>query len=165
MLGLRTPPVVIFDAKDLGTLFEVRVAGEALQDTDVESVAYAVNHFWESLGVVVVLGHTRCGAVGATVQSVLHPKHSHAERDYPAIVESIRPSVETVLAKRPAPEWRSRDALVTACAVQNAVDKAALLRREVPSAAKRGVAIVAALYDIRSGKVRFLDRHKSLCRS
>jgi carbonic anhydrase len=85
----RAPPEVLFD-QGLGDLFTVRVAGNIADDVAIGSMEYAVEHFATPL--IVVLGHERCGAVGATVETVAAgttpPPH------IASLVAAIRPAVE-----------------------------------------------------------------------
>lgn len=86
----RVVPEVIFD-EGLGDLFVIRVAGNVIGSTEVESVLYAVDHLDPS--IIVVMGHENCGAVGAVVQG-----HTH---DIEAIAAFIEPSVQKAKSMRP----------------------------------------------------------------
>lgn len=81
----RVPPEIIFD-QGIGDLFVIRVAGNIVDDVALGSIEYAVEHL--GTGLVVVLGHSKCGAVSATVQG--GEAHGHIG----SIVETIKPSVE-----------------------------------------------------------------------
>jgi carbonic anhydrase len=81
----RVPPEIIFD-QGLGDIFVIRVAGNVLDPVSLGSIEYAVEHLKTSL--IVILGHTRCGAVHATIHSP-----SKAEDNLKAIVERIMPAV------------------------------------------------------------------------
>lgn len=76
----------------MGDLFVIRVAGNVLNDHVIGSIEYAVEMFGSSL--IMVVGHSQCGAVTATVDSILHgtPVNSRVN----ALVESIRPAIEHV---------------------------------------------------------------------
>jgi carbonic anhydrase len=71
----RVPLELVFDAAP-NQLFVVRVAGNVLGDECLGSVEYALHTFKESVRLVVVLGHTGCGAVAAAVDTYLSPKHA-----------------------------------------------------------------------------------------
>ncbi|MBA4065394.1 MAG: hypothetical protein C0501_17110 [Isosphaera sp.] len=71
----RVPLELVFDAAP-NQLFVVRVAGNVLGDECLGSVEYALHSFRESVRLVVVLGHTGCGAVAAAVDTYLSPKHA-----------------------------------------------------------------------------------------
>jgi carbonic anhydrase len=78
----RVPPELVFD-QGIGDLFVVRTAGQAIGDIEFASIEYAVDHLGASM--IMVLGHERCGAVKATVDT-LHPApvKTKAQRDTPA---------------------------------------------------------------------------------
>ena len=83
----RVPPEVIFD-QGLGDLFVIRVAGNIVDDGVLGSVEYAAEHLHTPL--VVVLGHSNCGAVGATVAG------GELEGHLPALAAAIQPAVDEV---------------------------------------------------------------------
>lgn len=143
----RVPPEVLFD-RGVGDLFVVRTAGEVLDDAVIGTIEYGVEHL--GCPLVVVLGHSSCGAVKATLEAV--DKGGEAPGRIGTLVESIRPAVEETRALPGS--W-----------LDNAID--GHVRRTVVSlrasepivseAAKAGhLRIVGARYDIVSGEVRFL---------
>ena len=81
----RVPPEVIFD-QGLGDLFVVRVAGNVVDDVVLGSIEYAAAHLHTSL--VVVLGHSKCGAVGATIAG------GELEGHLPDLAAAIQPAVD-----------------------------------------------------------------------
>lgn len=89
----RVPPELLFD-QGLGDLFVIRVAGNIATDAAKGSIEYAVEHLGSPL--VVVLGHERCGAVGATVDAVT--KGATVPGHLPSLVDPIRPAVQRVQA-------------------------------------------------------------------
>jgi carbonic anhydrase len=89
----RVPAELIFD-QGLGDLFVIRVAGNIVAPSQVGSVEFAADRFGTPL--VVVLGHTQCGAVQATLEEVR--SRSSRSPNLRSIVDRIRPSVETLLA-------------------------------------------------------------------
>ncbi len=91
----RVPTELIFD-RGIGDLFVIRVAGNIVAPSQIGSIEYAVQQFRTQL--VVVLGHTDCGAVIATLNE-LALKDSHRSPNLRAIVDRIRPAVETILAE------------------------------------------------------------------
>lgn len=141
----RMPPEIIFDC-GLGDLFVIRVAGNVLDDVVLGSVEFAV----ASLGVdlVMVLGHSRCGAVVAAVEGGEPPGHLHS------IVERIRPA----LAQARAVGGDLVDATISA---NIAMSVAALRECQpilAPLVANGRVQIVGARYDLDTGLVELLDR-------
>jgi len=147
----RVPPEVIFD-QGLGDLFVVRVAGNVAATDEIGSIEYAADHLGTAL--VVVLGHTKCGAVTAVVKkepttasigklvSPIAPAVARVEKQFPTASqeEIIRRSVE-------ANVWQ---------AIADTYKTSSLLKR---LAAQGKVNIVGAIYDVDSGQVRFLGEH------
>jgi carbonic anhydrase len=89
----RVPVEIVFD-QGLGDLFVIRVAGNIVASSQVGSVEFAAEKFGTRL--VVVLGHTRCGAIQATVEELQRPTDRQS-RNLRKIVERIRPSVEGLM--------------------------------------------------------------------
>lgn len=140
----RVPPEIIFDC-GLGDLFVVRVAGNVLDDVVLGSIEYAAEHL--GVGLVMVLGHSHCGAVTAAVQGG-HP-HGHIG----SLTERLRPAVERAAAA-------SQD-LVEAAVVANVALTVAELRGAEPILAGLIAAdrlrVVGAHYDLDTGLVTLLD--------
>ena len=83
----RVGPEIVFD-QGLGDIFVIRTAGEVVDDVSLGSIEYAVEHF--GIQLVVVLGHSRCGAVSAALTDGEAPGHVHA------VAEAIKPAVANV---------------------------------------------------------------------
>src|SRR5574339_1269820 len=90
----RVPAEIVFD-QGLGDLFVIRVAGNIVAHSQVGSVEFAAERFGTRL--VVVLGHSQCGAVIATLQELRRPDRTQS-RNLRSIVDRVRPSVSTLLA-------------------------------------------------------------------
>jgi carbonic anhydrase len=90
----RVPAEIIFD-QGLGDLFVIRVAGNIVAPSQVGSVEFAAARYDTRL--VVVLGHSQCGAVTATLEELQQPSENQS-RNLRSIVDRVRPSVETLLA-------------------------------------------------------------------
>ena len=86
----RVPAEIVFD-QGLGDLFVIRIAGNIVAPSQIGSIEFAVETFQTPL--VVVLGHTRCGAVAATSNQIRQPQASRSQH-LRSIVERIRPAVE-----------------------------------------------------------------------
>ncbi len=136
----RVPPEIVFD-QGLGDLFVVRTAGHVCDATVTASLGYAVHHLGVSL--VVVLGHSRCGAVNAAI--------AHRPPDEPddCLCVAIRPAIEK--ARLCTGDLCD---LTVRLHVQGMVEH---LRCALPDLGKRGAAVVGAVYDLASGRVAFLD--------
>jgi carbonic anhydrase len=89
----RVPAEIVFD-QGLGDLFVIRVAGNIVAPSQVGSVEFAAEQFGTRL--VVVLGHSMCGAVVATVEQLERPMQNRSP-NLRSIVDRIRPSVESLL--------------------------------------------------------------------
>ena len=89
----RVPAEIVFD-QGLGHLFVIRVAGNIVSPSQVGSVEFAASQFGTRL--VVVLGHTQCGAILATLDELQQPAENQS-RNLQSIVDRIRPSVEGLL--------------------------------------------------------------------
>lgn len=90
----RVPGEIIFD-QGLGDLFVIRVAGNIVAPSQIGSVEFAAERFGTRL--VVVLGHSTCGAVSATIEELGRPSEAQS-RNLRSIVDRIRPAVEPLLA-------------------------------------------------------------------
>ena len=86
----RVPAEIVFD-QGLGNLFVIRIAGNIVAPSQIGSIEFAVETFQTPL--VVVLGHTRCGAVAATLNQIRQPLASRSQH-LRSILERIRPAVE-----------------------------------------------------------------------
>jgi len=157
----RVPIELIFD-RACNELFVVRVAGNVLGQEELGSIDYAVERLGSNLKLIVVLGHSRCGAVTAAVDAFLQPGEylsllaSHHIR---AIVNSVFPAVQgaaTVLAAAWGPDVvrRSgyRTALIECAVILNAALTASILREEFKEFAHEG-RIVFSRYDLASRRV------------
>ncbi|MFM7121699.1 MAG: carbonic anhydrase, partial [Gammaproteobacteria bacterium] len=90
----RVPAELVFD-QGLGDLFVIRVAGNIVAPSQIGSVEFAVKRYGTPL--VVVLGHSQCGAILATIESLQAPD-AEQSRNLLSIVDRVRPSVETLMA-------------------------------------------------------------------
>src|SRR5688500_834369 len=90
----RVPAEIVFD-QGLGDLFVIRVAGNIVAPSQVGSVEFAAARYGTRL--VVVLGHSQCGAILATIEELRIPTENQS-RNLHAIVDRLRPSVEGLLA-------------------------------------------------------------------
>jgi carbonic anhydrase len=139
----RVPPELIFD-QGLGDLFVVRDAGNVVDDEVLGSIEYAVEHLGAHL--IVVLGHEKCGAITAAIEGGEAPGHIKT------VVDSIQPAIAAARAEK--------GDLVHNCVVANARRVAQQIRTSAPilrPLAESGkVKVVAADYDLATGKVAIL---------
>jgi carbonic anhydrase len=149
----RVPAEIIFD-QGLGDLFVIRVAGNIVAPSQVGSVEFAAERYATRL--VVVLGHSQCGAILATLEEMRKPTtHSHNLR---AIVDRVRPSVESLMA---TPLRNDEDALVREAvranirASVNHLRNASRILEDLIHT--QGLMVVGAEYSLESGVVDFFD--------
>lgn len=145
----RVPPELIFD-QGIGDLFVIRVAGNVVETDVCASVEYAIDHLDTRL--ILVMGHTNCGAVTATVD---HLEDSDKE---PAEVVSLLFRIEPAVADIPSDLPREdRIKLAVRRNVKLAVRRLSI----VPDLRKRikngSVKLVGAVYDMHTGKVEILE--------
>lgn len=148
----RVPVELVFD-QGLGDLFVIRVAGNIVAPSQIGSVEFAAEQFGTRL--VVVLGHTRCGAIEATLNQ-LQKSGENQSPNLKSIVDAVRPSIEALLTT----ELRyDRDALISQAVranVEESVRKlqhgSAVIERLVDQS---GLMIVGAEYCLDTGLVEF----------
>ena len=150
----RVPVEIIFD-QGVGDLFVIRVAGNIVASSLIGSVEFAAEKYGTRL--VVVLGHTRCGAVQATLEELKQPTGSHSQ-NIRSIVDRIRPSVEDLFETEIKNDW---DALMRHAVRANIRVSANHLRNGSPVLEqliqKDGLLVVGAEYSLETGEVDFFD--------
>jgi carbonic anhydrase len=150
----RVPAEIVFD-QGLGDLFVIRVAGNVVAPSQVGSVEFAAERFGTRL--VVVLGHSQCGAVLATLEELRRPGGAPS-RNLRSIVDRIRPAVESLLATELSGDL---DLLVHEAVRANVRVSVTQLRHgsEVLERLieREGLHVVGAEYSLDSGLVQFLD--------
>ncbi len=150
----RVPAELVFD-QGLGDLFVIRVAGNIVAPSLVGSVEFAADTFGTRL--VVVLGHSECGAIAATLEDLRNPSGSHS-RNVRAIVDRIRPSVEPLLHTELArdPVALSAEAVrANILASVNHLRHGSEILEELIQA--DGLLVVGAEYSLETGEVDFFD--------
>ena len=151
----RVPAEIVFD-QGLGDLFVIRVAGNIVASSQVGSVEFAAGRFGTRL--VVVLGHSQCGAVLGTLEELQRPTESQSP-NLRSIVERIRPAAAPLLAT----ELRhDPDALLRYAVRANILVSVNHLRHgsEILEALieKEGLLVVGAEYSLETGIVDFFER-------
>ena len=150
----RVPAEIVFD-QGLGDLFVIRVAGNIVAPSQIGSVEFAAAQFGTRL--VVVLGHSMCGAVLATLQELRRPGEAQSP-NLRSIVNRIRPAVASLVAGEPAAD---ASALVDRAVHANIRASVQSLRRGSPILeeliASDGLLVVGASYSLETGDVDFLE--------
>ena len=150
----RVPVEIVFD-QGMGDLFVIRVAGNIVAPSQIGSIEFAAERFGTRL--VVVMGHTHCGAVEATLEALREPGQAQST-NLRSIVDRIRPSVEGLLATDLSAD---ADALSRA-AVRANVRIAANAVRHGSEILERlirdeGLLVMGAEYSLETGAVDFFD--------
>ena len=150
-------PVEVAFAKAFGDLFIVRVAGNVCQMAELASVEYGVNYLKTPL--VVVLGHTKCGAVHAAAQG------AQLSGSLPKLMDEIRPAIEAT--RRKHPELKG-EALAEAAieenvwkSIEDLLGGSDPIRKAVH---EKRVLIVGGVRDIKTGKITWLGEHPEQAR-
>ena len=150
----RVPAEMVFD-QGLGDLFVIRVAGNIVAPSQIGSVEFAAERFGTRL--IVVLGHSRCGAILATLDELRRPTENQS-RNLRSIVDRVRPSVEGLLATSLKDD---ADALVRSAvranvraSVNHLRHGSEILEQLIES---DGLRVVGAEYSLETGVVEFFD--------
>jgi carbonic anhydrase len=150
----RVPAEIVFD-QGLGDLFVIRVAGNIVASSQVGSVEFAAARY--NTRLVVVLGHSQCGAILATLEELQQPTGSQS-RNLRSIVDRVRPSVEALLATdlRHDPDALVRQAVranirVSANHLRHGSDVLEQLVHD------EGLLVVGGEYSLETGIVDFFD--------
>lgn len=148
----RSPAEILFDT-GVGDLFIIRVAGNVIAPSLIGSVEFAISNLDTRL--VVVMGHTGCGAVGATLDAIRGPAQRRS-RNISDIMSRIRPGIESLLLA-PLDETQLREEAVTA----NVRASVAQLRhgsRLIEDRISKGeIQVEGAVFELETGLARFLD--------
>lgn len=150
----RVPPELIFN-RGLGELFVVRVAGNIVNTENLASIEYAVEHLKTPL--IVVLGHTQCGAVKATVEG------KHLEGHLPHLTAHIEPVLRHLRQTHP---HLKGDALIERVVEENVrhtiqliLERSAIVRKQHREGK---VQFAGGVYHLREGKVEWLKLPEGL---
>jgi carbonic anhydrase len=150
----RVPAEIVFD-QGLGDLFVIRVAGNIVAPSQVGSVEFAAETFGTRL--VVVLGHSGCGAIQATLQQLARPSRERSG-NVNSIVNRIRPVVEDLIERGPPRDLKSLEQLAVRANIRMSADHlrhgSEVLERLIQS---DGLMVVGAEYSLETGVVDFFD--------
>ncbi len=145
----RVPAELVFD-QGIGDIFSVRVAGNIVNEDVLGSMEYACKVAGSK--IVVVMGHTKCGAVTAACKNV-------ELGNITSLLNKIKPAVEAIKVNSESSDEMS-DASIEDVAVLNVELSINRIRKESPILAEmekdNAIEIVGAIYNVSSGKVEFL---------
>jgi carbonic anhydrase len=150
----RVPLELIFD-QGIGDIFVVRVAGNVIDTNEIGSLEYGVRHLATPL--IVVLGHTHCGAVAAAV------KDATVQGSLVPLIEKIKPAADKVRIHNPK---LSGDDLMERATEENVLQsirdlilRSPIIREQLKD---RTLQVVGAMYDIETGRINWLGPHPEL---
>lgn len=156
----RVPVERVFDA-GIMDLFVIRVAGNVSDRDEVGSIEYGLAHV--NTPVLVVLGHTQCGAVTAVTKSLKGEQKDPFEINIPTLVDNIEPAVERAMHNHPNASTKT---IVPHAIEENVWQSIEDLFMKSPSTRRlvheKQVKVVGAIYDVGTGKVEWLSERKSL---
>lgn len=150
----RVPPEIIFD-QGLGDIFSIRTAGNVMGDYDEGSIEYAVEHLHTPL--VIVMGHQKCGAIQALLDSTDELDEDHAETagNVVKIIEKLAKQEEQQENLHSAHKDSDKAVLAN---VMNGVKELRTVNPFLKNAYEKGeVQIIGAIYNVDNGTVDFLD--------
>ena len=150
----RVPAEIVFD-QGLGDLFVIRVAGNIVAPSQVGSVEFAADRV--STRLVVVLGHSQCGAVTAAIEELQRPTETQS-RNLRSIVDRVRPSVEGLFETDLRKDLAALHRQAVRANIRTSVDHlrhgSQLLEQAIE---ENGLMVVGAEYSIETGVVDFFD--------
>jgi len=150
----RVPAEIVFD-QGLGDLFVIRVAGNIVASSQVGSVEFAAARFGTPL--VVVMGHTGCGAIAATIEELQRPAEIQS-RGLRSIVDRVRPSVQSLMATELRHDMPALAREAVRANIRSSVDHlrhgSAILEQAMETS---GLMVVGAEYSLETGVVEFFD--------
>ena len=150
----RVPAELVF-GQGVGDLFVIRVAGNVVAPSQIGSIEYAATAFGTRL--VVVLGHTLCGAILTTIR-VLRQPPEHRSRNLASIVDRVRPAVEGLLSRHAGGDDAELVEAAVRANIRNSVRDLRRGSEVITDLMNRdGLVIVGAEYSLETGVVEFID--------
>ena len=150
----RVPAEMVFD-QGLGDLFVIRVAGNIVAPSQVGSVEFAVDSF--SCPVVIVLGHTHCGAIESTIEVLANPDQPPSA-NLMSIVNRVRPSVEILMQTELKDDLKKLSCHAVRSNVFASVNQLRHGSAVLESFISKGkLQVIGAEYSLETGEVTFFD--------
>ena len=150
----RVPSEIVFD-QGLGDLFVIRVAGNIVAPSQIGSIEFAADQF--STRLVVVMGHTQCGAISATLEELQRPSENQS-KNLRSIVDRVRPSVEGLIKNGIPKDKASLIQQAVRANIRASVDQlkhgSDILESLIQDS---GLQIVGAEYSLETGVVEFFE--------
>jgi len=148
----RVPAELVFD-QGLGDLFVIRVAGNVVAPSQIGSVEFAVTMFDTPL--VVVLGHSNCGAIVATIDAMKNPSEP-TSINLNSIVKRVKPAIEPLLLNSSLMQVKVADA-VKANVIKSVAQLSSASEIIESRVANGQLNIIGACYNLKTGEVEFYD--------
>lgn len=150
----RVPAEMVFD-QGLGDLFVIRVAGNVVAPSQVGSVEFAAERY--DCAVVVVLGHSHCGAIQATIGTLMNPDQPPSS-NLMSIVNRVRPSVEILMQTDLKDDLKKLSAHAVRSNVFASVNQLRHGSAVLEGLIEKGkMIVVGAEYSLETGEVTFFD--------
>lgn len=150
----RVPAEMVFD-QGLGDLFVIRVVGNVVAPSQVGSVEFAAERY--DCAVVVVLGHSHCGAIQATIDTLMHPEQPPSA-NLMSIVNRVRPSVEMLMQTELKSDLKKLSTHAVRSNVFSSVNQLRHGSAVLESLIEKGkLIVVGAEYSLETGQVTFFD--------
>lgn len=156
----RAPVELVFD-QGLGDLFVIRVAGNIVAPSQIGSVEFAAEKFGARL--VVVLGHTDCGAVSTAIEQIMRPTENQSP-NLRSIVDRVRPAIEPLLQTELNRDQQKLALQAVRANVAIAVDHLMHGSETLERLIEKGrLSVVGAQYCLETGRVDFFDKSSGQC--
>lgn len=150
----RVPAELVFD-QGLGDLFVIRVAGNIVAPSQIGSVEFAAERYGTRL--VVVLGHSQCGAIQATLEELERPTENRSP-NLSSIVNHIRPAVETLVEYGEGDDAQALLGHAVRANIRASADHLRHGSRVLETLIReQGLLVVGAEYSLETGEVAFFD--------
>ncbi|CAL6107254.1 Carbonic_anhydrase [Hexamita inflata] len=145
---------LLFNRPHLGAIFEIKSAGNCLDATGIESIKYAIEHIEPPPKLIVVMGHTKCGAVTACYNSICQEKHHKLRMEFPSILTTIMEPTRHNIEKFGT---GNKDKVLAEISEDNAKKQAQKVQFVFDEVLEKyGISVYAGMYDIDTGDVKFL---------
>lgn len=150
----RVPAELVF-RQGLGDLFVIRVAGNIVAPSQIGSIEFACQQFGTQL--VVVLGHSRCGAIKATVDALIGDPDQMSP-NIAALVDRVTPAIHSIISGHESENYDDLMQRSTTANVQQSVQLLQMRSRIIRGLVRQGdLRIVGAEYSIETGRVKFYE--------
>jgi carbonic anhydrase len=146
----RVPAEIVFD-QGLGDLFVIRVAGNVVAPSQLGSIELAVTLFGAPL--VVVLGHSNCGVIHATLDALKNPD-TVISKNLEIIVERVKPAIDAKCHQSKKKHINKAVIANVHNSVNTIISESEIIRNKI---AQQELQVLGACYDLKSGEVRFFD--------